>query len=243
MADRKPTDPRPTDSRIEVLERTPLYQGFYSVEKYRLRHHRFDGTWSKAMSREVFVRPAAAAVLPYDPARDAVVLIEQFRIGAYVAGAEPWLIEVVAGIIESGEAPEEVARREAVEEAGCHILALEPIGRILPSPGADSELMHLYSVLRPHRQHGHRRRARPGPRARGYPRLGRALHRRLRPCQRGRRRQRHGPHHPAMAGPQPRSPAAGLALANPLAHHPLGPIPSALLTPRLTHYKKTIVIL
>lgn len=144
MADRKPTDPRPTDPRIEVLERTPLYQGFYSVEKYRLRHHRFDGTWSEAMSREVFVRPAAAAVLPYDPARDAVVLIEQFRIGAYVAGVEPWLIEVVAGIIELGEAPDEVARREAVEEAGCRILALEPIGRILPSPGADSELMHLY---------------------------------------------------------------------------------------------------
>jgi ADP-ribose pyrophosphatase len=96
------------------------------------------------MAREVFVRPPAAAVIPYDPARDAVVLIEQFRTGAYVAGVEPWLIEVVAGIIEPGEQPEEVARREAVEEAGCTILALEPIGRILPSPGADSELLHLY---------------------------------------------------------------------------------------------------
>jgi len=139
MADRTPTDPR-----VEILERTPLYRGFYNAEKFRLRHRRFDGTWSEAMDREVFVRPPAAAVLPYDPARDAVVLIEQFRIGAYVAGVEPWLIEVVAGIMEPGETPDEVARREAIEEAGCHILALEPIGRILPSPGADSELIELY---------------------------------------------------------------------------------------------------
>jgi len=66
------------------------------------------------------------------------------RIGAYAAGVEPWLIEVVAGIIEPGETPEGVVRREAVEEAGCEVLALEPIGRVLPSPGGDSELLHLF---------------------------------------------------------------------------------------------------
>ena len=138
------TDQTSTDPRVEILEHSTLYRGFYSVEKYRLRHRRFDDTWSEVMDREVFARPAAAAVLPYDPVRDAVVLIEQFRIGAYVAGVEPWLIEVVAGIMEPDEAPEAVAHREAVEEAGCRILALEPIGRILPSPGADSELLHLF---------------------------------------------------------------------------------------------------
>ena len=138
------TERTPADPRVEILAQTTLYRGFYSVEKYRLRHRRFDGAWSEAMDRELFARPPAAAVLPYDPLRDAVVLIEQFRIGAYVAGVEPWLIEVVAGIMEPGEAPDEVARREAVEEAGCRILALEPIGRILPSPGADSELLHLF---------------------------------------------------------------------------------------------------
>ena len=143
MTDRSSADP-PADPRIEVVARSAPYQGFYRVEAYRLRYRRFDDTWSGVMAREVFVRPAAAAVIPYDPARDTVVLIEQFRIGAYVAGVEPWLVEVVAGIIEPGETPEDVARREAVEEAGCQILALEPIGRILPSPGADSELLHLY---------------------------------------------------------------------------------------------------
>ncbi|HEX9792265.1 MAG TPA: NUDIX domain-containing protein [Kiloniellales bacterium] len=138
------TDSPPADPRVDVVARTVSYQGHFRVETYRLRHRRFNETWTEVMAREVFVRPPAAAVIPYDPARDAVVLIEQFRTGAYVAGVEPWLIEVVAGIIEPGEQPEEVARREAVEEAGCDILALEPIGRILPSPGADSELLHLY---------------------------------------------------------------------------------------------------
>ena len=138
------TDNPPADPRVDVVARTVSYQGHFRVETYRLRHRRFNETWTEIMAREVFIRPPAAAVIPYDPARDAVVLIEQFRTGAYVAGVEPWLIEVVAGIIEPGEQPEEVARREAVEEAGCTILALEPIGRILPSPGADSELLHLY---------------------------------------------------------------------------------------------------
>ena len=138
------TDCPPADPRIDVVAREISFQGHYRVESYRLRHRRFDETWTEVMAREVFVRPPAAAVIPYDPARDTVVLIEQFRIGAYVAGVEPWLIEVVAGIIDPGERPEDVARREAIEEAGCHILALEPIGRILPSPGADAELVHLY---------------------------------------------------------------------------------------------------
>jgi len=136
---------RPTDDpRVDIVRRTTPYRGYFRIEKYRLRHRRFDDAWSGAMDREVFIRPPAAAVLPYDPARDAVVLIEQFRIGAYAAGVEPWLIEVVAGIIEPGETPEGVVRREAVEEAGCEVLALEPIGRVLPSPGGDSELLHLF---------------------------------------------------------------------------------------------------
>ncbi len=138
------TDRTPADPRVEILARTTPYRGRYRIETYRLRHRRFDGTWSEALDREVYARTAAAAVLPYDPILDAVVLIEQFRIGAYVAGVEPWMLEVVAGVIEPGETPEDVAHREAIEEAGCHILALEPISRILPSPGADSELVDLY---------------------------------------------------------------------------------------------------
>jgi ADP-ribose pyrophosphatase len=138
------TDRPSQNPRVDLLAQTTVYQGYFRMERYRLRHRRFDGGWSGAMDREVFVRPPAAAVLPYDPDRDAVVLIEQFRIGAFAAGVEPWLIEIVAGVVEPGETPEAVVRREALEEAGCAIAALEPIGRVLPSPGGDAELIHLY---------------------------------------------------------------------------------------------------
>jgi ADP-ribose pyrophosphatase len=83
-------------------------------------------------------------VLPYDPVADSVVLIEQFRIGAFVAGHPPWLVEAVAGVVEPGESPEATARREVQEEAGCDVLALERIGVVLPSPGAVAESCSLY---------------------------------------------------------------------------------------------------
>ncbi len=129
---------------VEVVEKTTPYDGYFQIDVYRLRHKRFGGGWSEVMSRELFERGQAAVVLPYDPARDAVVLIEQFRIGAYAAGLAPWLIEPVAGIVEAGETPEDVARREALEEAGCEITELEPIGTVLTTPGGCSELVHLY---------------------------------------------------------------------------------------------------
>lgn len=132
------------DDRVRIVERSTPFQGYFRIDRYRLRHRRFDGGWSDEIQREVFERGHAAAVLPYDPARDTVVLIEQFRIGAYAAGLEPWLIEIVAGIIEPGEAAAEVVRREAREEAGCEIGALEPVGRFMLSPGGTSETMELF---------------------------------------------------------------------------------------------------
>jgi ADP-ribose pyrophosphatase len=138
------TEPRSRAQNVELIETTTPYAGYFRIERYRLRHRRFGGGWTEVFEREVFERGRATVVLPYDPLRDVVVLIEQFRIGAYAAGLAPWLIEPVAGIIEPGEAPEDVARREAVEEAGCEIAELEPIGTVLPSPGGCSELTHLY---------------------------------------------------------------------------------------------------
>ena len=129
---------------VELIEKTTPYDGYFRIDVYRLRHKRFGGGWTEVMTRELFERGRAAVVLPYDPARDAVVLIEQFRIGAYAAGLEPWLIEPVAGIVEPGETPEQVARREALEEAGCEIAELEPIGTVLSTPGGCSEVLHLY---------------------------------------------------------------------------------------------------
>jgi ADP-ribose pyrophosphatase len=133
-----------TDPRIEILDRIVCYEGFFRIERYRLRHRLFSGAWSRELVREVFERGHAAAVLPYDPVLDQVVLIEQFRIGALYAPGSPWLLEIVAGIIGPQETPEEVIRREAVEESGCHIREIVPICEYLVSPGGSSERLALF---------------------------------------------------------------------------------------------------
>jgi ADP-ribose pyrophosphatase len=132
------------EPRVEVIEKTRPHDGYFRVDKIRLRHRRFAGGWTGEMTREVFERGHAAVVLPYDAVRDEVVLIEQFRIGAFTAGRDAWLVEAVAGIVEPGETAEDVVRREAVEEAGCAITALETIGEVFPSPGGCSELLTLH---------------------------------------------------------------------------------------------------
>ena len=133
-----------TDARIDLREKATVFQGYFRVDRYRLRHRKFDGGWTGEMSREIFERGHAASVLLYDPDLDAVVLIEQFRAGALAAGFEPWLIEIVAGIIEEGEKPGDVVRREAIEEAGCSITDLEPIGTVLLTPGGSSETLAMF---------------------------------------------------------------------------------------------------
>jgi ADP-ribose pyrophosphatase len=133
-----------TDPRVEVFEKTVCYQGFFRLDCYRLRHRLFNGTWSRPLVREVFERGHAAAVLPYDPVRDQVVLVEQFRIGAIDAPGDPWLMEIVAGMIDPGETPEEVVRREAIEESGCVIQEVVPICEYFVSPGGTSERLTLF---------------------------------------------------------------------------------------------------
>lgn len=96
------------------------------------------------MVREVIERGHAAAALPYDPVRDEVVLIRQFRIGAYTAGSDPWPIEIVAGLIEDGETAENVARRETREETGCAAIELVPVCDCLVSPGILSETIAIF---------------------------------------------------------------------------------------------------
>ncbi len=129
---------------VEILSRETVYRGYFRIDRYRLRHRRHDGGWTGEITREVFERGHVAAVLPYDPGRDTVVLIEQFRIGAFAAGEPCWLTEIVAGVIDEGESAEAVARREMEEETGCAVSALEPIGSYLSSPGGASESVALY---------------------------------------------------------------------------------------------------
>jgi len=129
---------------VEILDREIVYDGYFRMDRYRLRHRLHEGDWGREVTRELFERGHAAALLPYDPVLDAVVLIEQFRIGAYAADWKPWLIEIVAGIIEPGEKAEDVVRREAAEEAGLKVSDLLPIAEYLPSPGGTSETTTLY---------------------------------------------------------------------------------------------------
>ncbi|KLV02246.1 ADP-ribose pyrophosphatase [Photobacterium aquae] len=133
-----------TANDVEVLGKAPLYQGFFSMVKYRFRHRLFAGGWSEPVDREMFERGHAAAMLPYDPVRDCVVMIEQFRVGAYAAGCAPWQLEIVAGIIEPEEVSEEVVRREAVEEAGLEVGELHKITRYLSSSGGCSETLDVF---------------------------------------------------------------------------------------------------
>lgn len=138
---------------VEIESCETVFSGYYRVDQYRLNHRLFAGGRSGSMDRLVFERGHAVAVLLYDPDLDRVVLIEQFRVGAFAAlraepdlatAFRPWLIEIVAGIIDEGEHPEDVARREAMEEAGCEIAELEPVCRFLLSPGVTSETITLF---------------------------------------------------------------------------------------------------
>ncbi len=131
-------------NKIDIVDKSVAYDGFFKLERYRLRHSLFNGGMSEVISRELFERGHAVAVLPYDPQRDEVVLLEQFRIGALGRAKGPWLTEIVAGIIEPGESVREVAEREAMEEAGCRLLELIPILDYYVSPGGTSETIQLY---------------------------------------------------------------------------------------------------
>ena len=133
-----------TPSATEIIKREECFKGFYQLHRVHLRHELFAGGMSREISREVFVRHDAVCVLPYDPQRDEVVLIEQFRVGAMGKAQTPWLIELVAGLIDKVEEPEEVARREGEEEAGLTFSSLWPITRYFPSPGGSTEFVHLY---------------------------------------------------------------------------------------------------
>lgn len=132
------------ENNIAIVEHAIVFQGHFRVERYGLRFRRFDGSMSRVISREVFERGHAAAVLPYDPLRDEVVLLEQFRAGALNTPGGPWCLEPVAGIIEEGERAEDVAHRESQEEAGLELQALMPICEYLASPGGSTERISLF---------------------------------------------------------------------------------------------------
>jgi ADP-ribose pyrophosphatase len=130
--------------KYEVIESKRVYHGFLKVNRYRLRHDLYQGGRCDEIVRERMEELQASSVLLYDPILDRVVLIEQFRIGALGQPGHPWVVETVGGYLGANESPEEVARREAVEEANCEIRQLEPICTFMVSPGISVDRIHLF---------------------------------------------------------------------------------------------------
>ncbi|SMX30805.1 NUDIX domain-containing protein [Octadecabacter ascidiaceicola] len=130
---------------VHLIEARKAYAGFFNVEELDLTFRRFDGSMSEPVNRAVFVGVDAAIVLPYDPVRDRVMLVEQFRPGAYFRGdPNPWTLEPIAGRIDPGEEPEEAAIREAQEEAGIKITSLRGVSAAYPSPGTTTEHFYVF---------------------------------------------------------------------------------------------------
>ena len=134
----------PVNAEYEIIDKQACYKGFFSLNLYRVRHRLYGGGWSEIIEREVFERGHAAGVLLYDPLLDRVVLVEQFRVAAIGATGGAWVIEVAAGIIDAGETPEIVVRREAVDESGLTVTDMVPIGEFLMTPGGCTETFWLY---------------------------------------------------------------------------------------------------
>lgn len=136
-----------TQKDIEILNETVLYDGFFQLKKIEFRHKLFAGGVSGVVTRELLVKGAASAVIAYDPAKDAVVLVEQVRIGAYDPDStkSPWLLELIAGMVDEGETPENVALRESQEEAGLEIAHLQHALSVWDSPGGVIERIHLFA--------------------------------------------------------------------------------------------------
>ena len=141
LSDNQQSEFTPQD--VEIISKETLFKGFFRMIKYRFRHKLFEGGWSEVIEREMFERGHAAALLPYDPVSDQVVLIEQIRVGA-LEHAHPWQLEIVAGIIDTDESPEQVVRREASEEAGISVDELTKVTYYYPSSGGCSEKLDVY---------------------------------------------------------------------------------------------------
>ena len=134
-----------TRSDVDVIEDVTVFDGFWKLAVLSLRHRLFAGGWSTSLTRELHRRGLAVGVLLYDPKLDAIGMVEQFRIGALAGpGEHPWLMELVAGLLEPAESPEEVAHRESLEEAGCTLESIEPIADYFSSPGGSDEYFYLF---------------------------------------------------------------------------------------------------
>jgi ADP-ribose pyrophosphatase len=131
-----------------VRSRTPLYEGFLRVYRYEFEVEKHHGG-VRRFSLEVMERGNAVAVLGHDPGRDEIVLANEFRPGAFVAGDNAYRDNLVAGAIEDGETVLDAAVREMQEEAG--LLLRQPVlihpGAYVSSGGTSEKISIVYGTV------------------------------------------------------------------------------------------------
>ena len=130
--------------KYKIINKKNLYSGFFSLNKYEFTHKKHDGEWTSTVGREIFSGAHVSTLLPYDPIKKEIILIQQFRAGVLSRYDEDYLLEIVAGIIDEGENPEETAIRECFEETGCEVKKIHPIQSYFPAPGSSEEYYHIY---------------------------------------------------------------------------------------------------
>jgi len=130
--------------KYKIINKKNLYSGFFNLNKYEFIHQKHDGSWTDKVEREVFSGAHVSTLLPYDPLRKEIVLIQQFRAGSLSRYDNDYLYEIVAGIIDRNETPLETAKRECLEETGCEVKKIIPIQSYFPAPGSSESYYHLY---------------------------------------------------------------------------------------------------
>lgn len=134
--------------KIKIHHNERCYDGFFRIDKLIFDHPTFNKETITNVTREVINRLDAVAVLPYDPITDKILLIRQLRIAAYKKTKTPWVIELIAGLVDhDNESFIHVAEREAKEEAGLKISNLTPIHEFFTSVGGSNEKTYLFVAL------------------------------------------------------------------------------------------------
>ena len=131
-------------SKFKIVNRKNIHKGFFEMNEVTLKYKKIDGSWTNNIKRELFGGAQVSAVLPYDPIKKEIVLIQQFRPGTISKNINNFLYEIVAGIIDKGESAETTAKRECIEETGCEIKNILPIQGYFPAPGSSESFYHLF---------------------------------------------------------------------------------------------------
>ena len=141
-------------SKFKILDKKNIHDGFFKMNEITLKYKKYDGNWSNEIKRELFGGAQVSAVLPYDPENKKIVLIQQFRPGTISRESENYLDEIVAGIIDPGETPEDTAKRECLEETGCEVSNLRSIQGYFPAPGSSESFYNLFigEVIAPNKE-------------------------------------------------------------------------------------------